>query len=201
MRDKRFLIVAVMLLMVFALSGTALAAPTVHLDNQQLTFTDTQPIIEDGRTLVPLRAIFEAMGAKVEWNQDTQTAKAVKGSATVVLPIGSTSPTVNGQIQQLDVPAKIINGRTLAPLRFVGEAFGGNVRWEATTETIYITSPEKKLQLSSTQKVFVHFIDVGQADSIYIKLPNNNDILIDGGNIADRRLTCRSECFPSGKSY
>jgi len=60
MRDKRFLIVAVMLLMVFALSGTALAAPTVHLDNQQLTFTDTQPIIEDGRTLVPLRAIFEA---------------------------------------------------------------------------------------------------------------------------------------------
>ena len=188
MRDKRFLIVAVMLLMVFALSGTALAAPTVHLDNQQLTFTDTQPIIEDGRTLVPLRAIFEAMGAKVEWNQDTQTAKAVKGSATVVLPIGSTSPTVNGQIQQLDVPAKIINGRTLAPLRFVGEAFGGNVRWEATTETIYITSPEKKLQLSSTQKVFVHFIDVGQADSIYIKLPNNNDILIDGGNIADGPL-------------
>ena len=139
MRDKRFLIVAVMLLMVFALSGTALAAPTVYLDNQQLTFTDTQPIIEDGRTLVPLRAIFEAMGAKVEWNQDTQTATATKRETNVILQIGSTTPTVNGQVVRLDVPGKIVNGRTLAPLRFVGEAFGGNVRWEATTETIYIT--------------------------------------------------------------
>jgi len=187
MRNKRFSIVAIILLLVFVLSGSALASPTVYLDGKQLTF-EVQPVIEDSRTLVPLRAIFEAMGAKVEWNQDTQTAKAVKGSATVVLPIGSTSPTVNGQIQQLDVPAKIINGRTLAPLRFVGEAFGGNVRWEAATETIFITSSEKRLQLSSTQKVFVHFIDVGQADSIYIKLPNNNDILIDAGNTADGPL-------------
>lgn len=85
----------------------------------------------------------------------------------------------------LDVPAKIINGRTLAPLRFVGEAFGGNVRWDQATQTIYITSPEANLKLSSTQKVFIHFIDVGQADAIYISLPNDQDILIDAGNRAD----------------
>jgi competence protein ComEC len=187
MRNKRFSIVAIILLLVFVLSGSALASPTVYLDGKQLTF-EVQPVIEDSRTLVPLRAIFEAMGATVSWNSNAQTATAQKGTTSVILPIGSLNPTINGQTRQLDVPGKIVNGRTLAPLRFVGEAFGGNVRWEAATETIYITSLEKKLQLSSTQKVFVHFIDVGQADSIYIKLPNNNDILIDAGNIADGPL-------------
>lgn len=85
----------------------------------------------------------------------------------------------------LDVPAKISNGRTLAPLRFVGEAFGGHVSWDQTTQTIYITSAEANLNLSSAQKIFVHFIDVGQADCIYIDLPNDQDILIDAGNRAD----------------
>ena len=85
----------------------------------------------------------------------------------------------------MDVPAKIVNGRTLAPLRFVGEAFGGNVRWDQATQTIYITSAEANLNLSSTQKIFVHFIDVGQADAIYIDLPADQDILIDAGNRAD----------------
>jgi len=183
MKNKRLLIVAVLLLMVFAMSGSALAAPTVYLDNQQLTF-EVQPVIEDGRTLVPLRAIFEAMGATVNWDSNTQTATAQKGTTSVILPIGSLNPTINGQVQQLDVPGKIVNGRTLAPLRFVGEAFGGSVGWNPTTQVVTIISiPTSTTDVS--EQIKVHYIDVGQADSIYIQLPNNNDILIDGGNIED----------------
>lgn len=78
--------------------------------------------------------------------------------------------------------AKIVNGRTLAPFRFVGEAFDGNIRWDQATQTIYA---EANLNLSSTQKIFVHFIDVGQADAVYISLPHNQDILIDAGDRAD----------------
>lgn len=114
--------------------------PVVILDNKQLSF-EVPPVIENGRTLVPLRAIFEAMGANVQWNNSTRTVTATKATTTVVLPVGSTAPTINGSAQKLDVPAKIVNDRTLAPLRFVGEAFGGKVAWNGTTRMITITTP------------------------------------------------------------
>jgi len=115
---------------------------TVILNNQQLQFNEVAPIIVNGRTLVPLRAIFEAMGATVTWNQQTQTATAIRGNTTVVLPLNSTKPTVNGVVYSLDVPARIVNERTLAPLRFLGEAFGGYVAWDEVSRTITMqTSP------------------------------------------------------------
>ncbi|MBP1760849.1 MAG: Metallo beta lactamase family protein [Firmicutes bacterium] len=177
--NKRNYLLLLIAIFIAIFATPALAAPTVNLDGRQLAF-EVPPAIEDGRTLVPLRAIFEAMGATVSWDQATQTASAVKDGTTVVLRIGSTKPTINGKVKQLDVPAKIVNGRTLAPLRFVGEAFGGAVAWDGTTQTITIFSQEYSATLTK-----VHFIDVGQADSIYIQLPNHNDILIDGGNVAD----------------
>ncbi len=186
---KKSIILA--LLLCFVLAVPAIAAPDVMLDGEPVYFTDAAPTIENGRTLVPLRAIFEAMGAEVFWDSNKNTATAIKANTKVVLPIGSTQPTINGSVQQLDVPAKIINGRTLAPLRFVGEVFGGNVRWDQGTQTIYITSPDASLKLSSTQKIFVHFIDVGQADAIYISLPDDQDILIDAGNRADGSTVVR----------
>jgi N-acetylmuramoyl-L-alanine amidase len=112
--------------------------PSVILNGSHLSF-EVPPRIENGRTLVPLRAIFEAMGANVEWDETTRTVTARNSNTTVILPLGSTSPTVNGQINKLEVPAKIINDRTLVPLRFVGEAFGGKVDWNAQTTTITIT--------------------------------------------------------------
>lgn len=127
MRKCYIIALTLMICCVFSIPVLA-AAPSVNLDGQQVSF-DVPPTIEDGRTLVPLRAIFEAMGATVTWDQASQTATAVKGDTTVILTIGSTIPTINGQVKQLDVPAKIVNGRTLAPLRFVGEAFGGVVEW------------------------------------------------------------------------
>ena len=114
--------------------------PRVLLDGKELNF-EVAPVIENSRTLVPLRAIFEAMGADVQWNESTRTVTATKGSKVVVLPLNSTSPTINGVVYPLDTTAKIVNNRTLAPLRFVGEAFDGTVNWDAATRTIFITSP------------------------------------------------------------
>lgn len=138
---KRLVILLCWTMVMTLLAAPVLAAPIVNLDGQQLSF-DVAPVIEDGRTLVPLRGIFEAMGASVEWDSDTQTATAVKDSTTVVVGIGSVSPTVNGIAQTIDVPAKIINGRTFAPLRFVCEAFGGTVAWDTATGTAIVTSAD-----------------------------------------------------------
>lgn len=113
----------------------------VLLDGFLLQF-DVPPQIHNNRTLVPLRQIFESMGATVEWNQSTQTVTATRDGVVIILPIGSTNPTVNGTPWPLDVPARIVEGRTLAPLRFVGEAYGGQVSWDQTTLTVQMFSPE-----------------------------------------------------------
>ena len=124
-------------------ASTSGTSPKVYLDNQLLSF-EVPAIIENGRTLVPLRAIFEAMGAQVDWNDSTRTVVATKPGTRVILALGSIAPTVNGKTWNLDVPAIIKNNRTLAPLRFVGEAFGGKVSWDDASKTVHITSPEDK---------------------------------------------------------
>jgi len=112
---------------------------SVILNGTAMSF-EVPPIVENGRTLVPMRPIFEAMGAQVEWNAGTKTVIARKNADVVVLPLNSIKPTINGKAYTLEVPAKIINSRTLAPLRFVAEAFGGQVDWNESTRTVKITS-------------------------------------------------------------
>lgn len=93
--------------------------------------------LKNGRTLVPLRAIFEALGAEVFWNGETQTVTAKKGDTEIQLVIGGEAYK-NGQLIPLDVPAKSFNGRTLVPLRFVSEALGCQTGWNSETQTITI---------------------------------------------------------------
>ena len=110
----------------------------VILNGERLSF-DEPPQMINGRTMVPLRAVFSAMGASVSWNSSTQTVTAKKGDTVIVMTIGSASPTINGKVTTIDQPCVVINGRTLAPLRFVAEAFGGTVKWDNATRTATIT--------------------------------------------------------------
>ena len=111
---------------------------TVSYNGEFITF-DQKPIIENGRTLVPLRAIFEKIGADVEWNGDTQTVTATKDDITVSLTINNTTAYKNGEAITLDVPSKIINGRTLVPVRFVSDCFGVKVDWDGTMQKVILT--------------------------------------------------------------
>lgn len=115
------------------------SAVTVSVDNRPLSFPDQPPVNAGGRLLVPLRAIFEALGATV--NYSNGTIKAVRGATNLELLIGSDQAIINGQRSTLDVPAQAVFGRTLVPLRFVGEAFGANVVYNATTQSVAISSP------------------------------------------------------------
>jgi len=107
--------------------------------NNELVVFDQPPVLENGRTLVPLRAIFEALGAEVEWEDSTQTVTAIREETEISLQIGSTKMTVNSDVKTLDVPAKLLNGRTLVPVRAISEALGCIVNWNETTQTVLIT--------------------------------------------------------------
>ena len=109
----------------------------VLLDGKQIKF-DQAPIIENGRTLVPLRAIFEELGATVLWNEALGTITANKGNNTITLAIGSKVMSRGIKRIELDAIAKIVNGRALVPLRAVSEAFDKNVSWDGFTKTITI---------------------------------------------------------------
>jgi len=181
---RKYIIILLTVLMLFTAATVAQAAPQVVLNNNTLFFDDVPPTIENGRTLVPLRTIFEALGAGVQWDDNTQTVTATKASTEIKLIIGGQAY-MNGKPVNLEVPAKIIDDRTLVPLRFVSEAMGCQVAWDEASQIITITSAGSTGSEPSSFAAKVHIIDVGQADAIYIELPDHNDILIDAGNKAD----------------
>lgn len=110
---------------------------SIVLDGVPIVF-DQLPIVENGRTLVPLRAIFEALGAEVKWDGNTQTVTAKLWEDEISLQIGSTQMSVNEEIKTLDVPAKLMNGRTLVPVRAISEAFGCKVDWDENMKMVVI---------------------------------------------------------------
>lgn len=124
-----------------ALAGTAVADSQVQtmLDGRVLSF-DQPAIMQDGRVMVPLRGIFESLGADVLFDNRTRTIKATKGDRVVELTLGSREARINGATSYLDVPASTMGGRTLVPLRFVSESLGADVRWMPSTRTVALTS-------------------------------------------------------------
>lgn len=116
---------------------------TIMLNGNYL-YSDVPPTIIDDRTLVPMRAIFEALNADVSWDEATATAtakaKVKKKDVEIKLTENQKTVYVNDEPVELDVPAMIINGRFVVPVRFVAETFGATVNWNAQAERVDITA-------------------------------------------------------------
>ena len=128
---KKFLsmlLVVVMTISMISVSGVMAADINVTIDGNAQNY-DVMPVIENGRTLVPMRAIFEALGAEIKWDDSTKTVTGTKGDVSVVLTIGNTLAKVNDKEVTLDVPAKIVSDRTMVPVRFISESLGCTVNW------------------------------------------------------------------------
>lgn len=109
----------------------------VFVKGQRPNF-DVKPMVQNGRTMVPIRAISEAMGAKVNYDPKQQKVMINNGSIDMNLFINNKGAIVNGKKITLDEPARVVNGRTMVPLRFVSENMGANVKWDADTETVTV---------------------------------------------------------------
>ncbi len=127
---------------------------TVELDGNPIEF-DVKPEIIDGRTMVPLRKIFEEIGASVKWDNDTQTVSARKNKKTITLSIDSADLKIDkGDTDEegnpiyetitLEVPAQIVSGRTLVPARAISESFGLDVDWDEDNQKVIISSNDEE---------------------------------------------------------
>jgi len=122
---------------------------------------DVMPQIIEGRTLVPMRGIFEALGAEVGWDDATKTASGKTAATTVSLTIDNKEAKVNGKAVTLDVPAMIIDSRTMVPARFVAESLGCKVDWDGTTKTVIITKEETGTVPSSQNDGWKELVKIG----------------------------------------
>lgn len=105
--------------------------PHIYANGQEIQ-SDVSPIIENGRTLVPLRAIANAIGisdSNINWDSSSHTVTINYNNQMIQLPVNSSTVTVNGMAQKIDVPAQIKNSRTMVPIRFISDIFGRQVNW------------------------------------------------------------------------
>jgi len=132
-------------LSMFALAASAAATmaqgdsgPRVTVNDHPVQFEGQPPVEQSGRVLVPLRGVLEKIGAYVEYNEQTHAVTAYRGSTHIGLTIGSTQARVGDHDVTLDVPAQVMNGSTMVPLRFVAESLGAHVAFHSDSDTVAI---------------------------------------------------------------
>ena len=113
---------------------------SVNLDGEAVEFAGQEPVITEGRTLIPLRGVFEKLGYEISWDNNTKTAEFAKEGTIVKVTAGSGEFSVNGENIGLDVPAQIINGSMMLPLRAIGEATGLTVNWDGESKSVSLDS-------------------------------------------------------------
>jgi len=158
--------------------------------NDELVTSDIPPIIINGRSLVPVRAIFEKLGAEVNWDAKNKKVSVSYEGNEVLLTINDDNALINGNKVKMEVPAKIINDRTMVPLRFVGEQLNMEVGWFADTGEITISNKNNS-RFASIKDVKYEKVKDGQSIAIDVdrfqdykimRLPSPDRIVVDFTN-------------------
>ena len=140
---KKTVSLLLVFVMLFSFAFTVNAQDvSVYINGEKLEF-DVPAKIVNGRTLVPMRKIFESLGAVVTWDNPSQTATGKKDGTVVNLTIDSKTMFINGEPKVLDVGPMLIDSRTLVPVRAVAESFDCKVEWVEKTQSVEITTNEE----------------------------------------------------------
>jgi len=155
------------------------------------------PQIINGRTMVPLRSIFEALGAEVVWDDATKTATSYLGGVEVKVTIGADKLIKDGEEKPLDVPAQIIDSRTLVPVRAISEAYNCEVKWDDATKTASIKMPEK--EFANIKKIENDPCDILGKSGLYSMGQSVVEIVKDPDDENNNVIKVKSNA--TGKSY
>lgn len=144
---KKIFLATLMLLLIISIPICAMASPKpieIYINGEKVE-SDVAPIIVNDRTLAPVRVISENLGAEVYWDNDNRLVQVETPSKTIILKIDDTRALVDGQEVVLEVPAKIVNDRTMVPLRFLGETLGAEVSWDNDLRRVIINRSGSKV--------------------------------------------------------
>ena len=115
----------------------------VSIDGNMLAFKGHPPLVRAGRVLVPMRDLFEGLGAVVQWTPKTKLIVATKGNETVELRIGQKTAMKNGAEIVIETPPIVLKRSTMVPLRFVAESLRASVTWDDATNTVVIVTGDE----------------------------------------------------------
>ncbi len=122
--------------------GDITVLPIENISTSKDIKFDTPPVIKEGRTLIPVRAITEGFGAELEWNSEEKKVTIKKGDKEIILYLDNRTAIVDGEEVELDVPSTAYNNRTYVPLRFIIENFGLKVDYDEETGLIEVEDEE-----------------------------------------------------------
>lgn len=163
---KKIISALLVILMLACVNVSAENPITVEVDFGTIQF-DTPPVNINGRVLVPVRAIFEAMGAEVRWNAETRTVTSKLDNTIVVMQIDSTTMRINGEPKTIDVAPQIISNRTLVPARAAAEVFGARVQWLGEENKVVISTKAFTEKLKTIQSYSsVRKLELGETESV-----------------------------------
>ncbi|MDP5274131.1 stalk domain-containing protein [Chengkuizengella axinellae] len=174
------ILLIILLLSSLIVPSSAFAAKneiTVYVEGLKVDFSDSDPILDGNRVLIPLRGVFEKIGAKVDWDNQSETIKSTLHNGNeqkkVIMKINSSyvqqiseGSSTDSTVSKIDTTAKLIENRTLIPLRAAGEAFGYEVLWDADHSTVHM---EKGDSLNLKESSFLNYDYI--SSSLYV--PND----------------------------
>ncbi|MBC8134382.1 MAG: hypothetical protein H8F28_00665 [Fibrella sp.] len=160
-----------------------IAGIRVKVNGALVNFGAGEPVESDGRILVPMRGVFEALGAEVKYNSETQMIQAVRGATTIALRPGEESAQVNGETRPLESPAQIVNGAAVVPLRFVSEALGAKVKWNPETLEVTVSTAAlgaMKLPVAPNKNAVVGMLTgiYPEAKMVTVRLPGGTNVRV-----------------------
>lgn len=184
MRTTNYLFGALLIGMATFASAQERNKIEVTVDGKQVVFAGAEPMMERGRIMVPLRGVFEQMGAYVTWNESERTVKAENGPNVVILNVGGRDAMINGKSVDLDAPARMVQGRAMVPLRFIGEAFGADVEWVDSMSTVVILTDKKGSPIVSSPRPVGTMMRIDSGTVIPVRL--KTDLSSDESRAGDK---------------
>lgn len=153
-------LLTLILVLVSAVPGLSAQEIKINVQGKPLVL-NTKPVTENGRLLVPVRPIFEALGATVKWDSVSRTVYAQEDYFLVKVKVNDQFAEINGVTEKMEVPARIINDVVMVPARFAGEVFGATVEWNSKTSTVNIFYKKSAaLEVDRTEEAVVLGQDV-----------------------------------------
>ncbi|GKX31185.1 hypothetical protein SH1V18_36650 [Vallitalea longa] len=175
------MVAVIMLTAMMVSTVTAKTYLTVTVEGETVDFPDARPFIDaNNRTLVPIRFISEALGARVIWHGDLQQVTIIYESKVVELVINKKEISINNQTQDMDTQAILKDSRTYVPVRFVSEAMGANVEWDSNNYIVAITLERDSVDLEgmTNEEIIQQLKEYPYLESDYTNRIENNEWLV-----------------------